>query len=349
MTMRFVLAAMIALFGIAAGPAMAADDTCAADGAMRFLCGIKGAEDILEIGQTKWLVTSGLGQDGSGGGLHLIDAATRTQRLFYPGDMPAAAPDKATFPDCPGPPDAKSFVAHGISLKRDAGTLYRLYAVNHGREAIEVFTIDTAEDVPTIAWIGCVKMPDGTYTNGVAALPGGGFVATKMYDPTLPNAFADIRAGKVTGLVYQWMPKAGFSVVPGSAMSGPNGIVAAPDGQHIYIAAMGARELVRLSRDGSGPERTAIKIDFMADNLRWTADGKLLAAGSLPQDGATCGKPPCPAGWTVAALDPEAMTIETVLTNPGKTLSGVSVAVKAQGFYWIGSFNGDRIGYVPVK
>jgi hypothetical protein len=43
------------------------------------------------------------------------------------------------------------------------------------------------------------------------------------------------------------------------------------------------------------------------------------------------------------------MTIKTVLTNPGTALSGVSVAVKAQGFYWIGSFNGDRIGYVPVK
>jgi len=330
-------------------------ESCPADGGMHFLCGIQGAEDIVQLGNSHWLLASGMGKEGKGGALHLIDGRAMTFKALFPSKTAGSNPDAKTYAECPGPPDPASFTAHGLSLRSEADTaegLYTLLAINHAREAVEVFSIQAmgqdGEQEPAIAWVGCVIMPAGTYTNAVAALPDGGFVATKMFDPTKSGAFADIRAGKISGLVYEWAPGAGFSVVPGSAMSGPNGIAVSPDGQWIYVAAFGSKELVRLSRDGSSPEHEAIAVSFSADNLRWTPDGHLLVAGTIPP-AADCSGEAC-GGWTVVSWDPREMTTTPLLSYPGSSpLTGVSVAIKALGYIWIGSFTDDQVGYIAIS
>ena len=358
MVKRFVVAMGLLLgcgLAVNASAAVAAEQTCPTDGKMHFICGPLGAEDLLQLADSKWMVASGMGTGGLGpankdGGLYLIDTDAKTARPFYPGSAPMAQPDKALYPDCPGPPDAASYNAHGLALAPGADGELTLLAVNHGREAVEVFDISLKGEMPQIAWIGCVLMPPGTSTNSVAALPGGGFVATKFFDPTKDKALADLMAGKISGLVYQWTPGGGFSVVPGSAMSGPNGIAVSKDGHWVYVAAFGSHELVRLSRDGSSPERQAMGIGFAPDNLRWTEDGKLLVAGVNPAGPETCNGRPCPKGWTVLAWDPTAMTTTTVLSMPASSpMTGVSAATEARGYLWIGSFNDSKIGYIPAE
>jgi hypothetical protein len=355
------LVAQAGLWLTAPAIAQAPDDSaCPADGGMHFLCGIQGAEDIVQLGDSQWLLASGLGKGGKGGGLHLIDGRAMTFKTVFPGETAAVSADAKSYPDCPGPPDPASFTAHGLSLSHDGAEAeggYTLLAINHAREAVEVFRIQApgpakeqaSGQEPAVTWVGCVIMPDGTYTNAVAALPGGGFVATKMYDPTKSGAFADIKAGKISGLVYEWAPGAGFSVVPGSAMSGPNGIAVSPDGQWVYVAAFGSKELVRLSRDGSSPEHEAIAVNFSADNLRWTTDGHLLVAGTLPP-AADCTGETCGGGWTVVSWDPKAMTTMPLLSYPGSSpLGGVSVAIKALGYIWVGSFTDNKVGYIAIS
>jgi DNA-binding beta-propeller fold protein YncE len=291
-----------------------------------------------------------LGPESHSGALQLIDGRAKTFKTIFPAETAGVSPDTKSYPDCPGPPNMAGFTAHGISL-RPSGPVedhsYKLLAINHSREAVEVFTVQETEQEPDITWVGCVIMPQNTSTNSVAALPDGGFVATKMFDPTKEGALADVRAGKISGLVYEWSPKSGFSVVPGSAMSAPNGIEVSPDGKWVYVAAFGSRELVKLSRDGSAPGHEAIAVTFSADNLRWTKDGHLLVAGTRPA-GPDCQGDDC-GGWTVVSWDPEAMTTTTLLSYPGTSpITGVSVATEALGYLWIGSFNDNQLGYIPV-
>ena len=104
------------------------------------------------------------------------------------------------FADCPGPVDLATFVAHGLDLQRQDANRYRLYVTNHGaRESVEVFDIETAQSPPTIAWVGCVALSARAPADGVAILADGGFMVTNTLDPSIPNGFAEMLTGKITG------------------------------------------------------------------------------------------------------------------------------------------------------
>ena len=122
-------------------------------------------------------------------------------------------------------------------------------------------------------------MPAHVWPNSVAPLPDGGMVVTKMFDPDDKTAPEKLAAGNVIGAVYEWHPKTGVALVPGSEMSGNNGIEASPDGKWIYVAAWGNKAVVRLPRGGTGGERTELPAGFLVDNLRWGPDGMLWVTG----------------------------------------------------------------------
>jgi len=103
-------------------------------------------------------------------------------------------------------------------------------------------------------------------------------VVTDMFDPKDPKAPDKMAAGENTGAVYEWQPHKGFALVPGSRMSGNNGIEVSRDGKWIYVAAWGNKMVVRLSRGGGAPARR-LPVGFLADNLRWAPDGELTVAG----------------------------------------------------------------------
>ena len=92
-----------------------ATTSCAPTNGLNFVCGAQNPEDLVPIPGTRWLIASGL-KDGAG--LKLVDTDAKTVRLFYTGRPAQQRPDKKLFPNCPAPPDASTFNAHGIYLRR---------------------------------------------------------------------------------------------------------------------------------------------------------------------------------------------------------------------------------------
>jgi sugar lactone lactonase YvrE len=330
---------------------------CEPDAGVTYLCGPVNAEDLLRLGDTRWLIASGMNGQLTGtdatGHLYLIDHQGKSWSEWFPGENPAFQHDTAMFKDCPGPIDTANFSAHGLSLQQGAGSKYRLYITSHGaREAIEVFDVDAGGARPTIAWAGCVVLPADVFANSVAILPDGGFVTTKFMDPTVPQdqAFADITQGKVNGLVYEWRP--GDAVVPlqGTELSGPNGIAVSSFGQTIHVAAFGTREVVRFERSGRSLRKHVVKLDITPDNLRWTAGGRLLTAGGNYVAPEACATPPCNTGWSVVEIHPQTMSARRVTgADQSASLQGVSVAERVGDTIWVGTYSGDRVGYMPAQ
>src|ERR1700692_232403 len=111
--------------------------SCAPTNGLSFVCGAQNPEDLVPIPGTRWLIASGMKE---GAGLKLVDTDAKTARLFYTGRPAQLRPDTTLFPNCPAPPDASTFHAHGIYLRRaQAPGLYWLYVVSHGLlESIQV-------------------------------------------------------------------------------------------------------------------------------------------------------------------------------------------------------------------
>lgn len=324
---------------------------CAASGELRYICGPRNAEDIVRLPDSQWLVVSGMsaqGQNPTSGHIYLLDHETKAYEEWFPGAAPVMRPDPM-FGACPGPINTASFSSHGLAIRAQAGGRHRLYMTSHGeREAIEIFDVDASGGKPTIAWIGCVVLPERTFANSVAILEDGGFVTTKMMDPTAQNGFAGILAGEISGNVYEWHPGGAVTAVPGTELSGANGIEVSPDQRWLFVAAIGSRELVRFDRRAAPMTKDTVQIGIRPDNLRWTDDGKLYTAGGnfVPPD--QCASPPCSTGWSVVEWDPETLQAQRVTgVDQTAALQGASTALAVDDEIWIGTFNGDRVGYLP--
>jgi hypothetical protein len=339
-------------------PASAAEP-CNPAGNLGFVCGPLNSEDLVQVPGTAWIVASGMdgGAAGGRGSLHLLDSRDKSWKTLFPGQQPQVRWDKKTYGDCPSPPDLAKFSAHGLNLRSGNGGADTLYVVNHGgRESIEIFALDASGAEPTVAWVGCAVMPAHTWPNSVAPLPDGGMVVTDMFDPPDPKAPDKMNAGENTGAVYEWHPDKGYALVPGSRMSGNNGIEVSPDGKWIYVAAWGNKAVIRLARGGATPgERDTLAAGFLVDNLRWAPDGGLIVAGQdVPakqvfgcfQSHATrCTQP-----WRIDRWDTSAMKLVPLATKPGNPDFGdATVGLVVGDDMFVGTFRGDRIAYFPLK
>ncbi len=327
---------------------------CEPDGALSYLCGLVNAEDIIRLGDSPWLIASGMDGQISGtagtGHLYLIDHAARTWEEWFPAASPAFRHDTAMFGDCPGPLDLARFSAHGLSLQERSPGQYRLYMTSHGaREAIEIFDVDTTGSKPAIAWAGCVLLPANTFANSVAILKDGGFVTTKMMDPADPEGFPGILSGKISGHVYEWHPGGQVQAVAGTDMSGPNGIALSPDDSQMFVAGIGSREIVRFDRSSAPMGKQVVVLDIRPDNLRW-ANGKLYTAGGNYVAPADCATPPCSTGWSVVEIDPQTLATRRVTgVDQNAKLHDASVGLPVGDEVWVGTYSGDRVGYLPAR
>jgi hypothetical protein len=346
--MRYAIFIMLVAFCVS--PAIAGED-CPPAGGWNFICGPTTVEDLVAVPGTHWIVGSGMSEARAPGRLHLIDADKKTWEAFYPGASPAIEFDQTSYPACPGAPDTKNFGAHGIAIRDDGNKISTLLAVNHGREAVEVFKINASGAKPSIRWIGCVPMSETVSLNAVAFLPKGGFVATKFYDPKAPGGFSAIMSQKITGGVLEWHPGTGVKSIGGTDLSGANGIEVSEDGGTIYVAEWGTQQLVRfiIGTDEAGIQvafkKDIVKLDFMPDNLRMTPKGTILAAGQNRTPSSTGGFAAFK-GWTIVELDPKTMKVSEIAKDAGELpLQNVSVALDLDGTLWIGAFRGDRVAY----
>jgi hypothetical protein len=160
--------------------------------------------------------------------------------------------------------------------------------------------------------------------------------------------------GLDTGNVLEWSPESGWRDIEGSDASGPNGVAVDDDGSTLYIAAYGAREVIRVRRT-DGPETRTVDVPFRPDNITWTPEGSLLVAGQdapLRQilacyalESGTCALP-----FGVVEIDPDTLASNIILEYDGRVAIGTAtVALRHRGKLYLGTFRGNRAARSDLK
>ncbi len=285
-----------------------------------------------------WVVASAYATQGIGG-VMLIRVRDRMPLRVYPGAGAKDAPDKKTYPDCPGPPSKDRFATHGIYVEPGDGPRHKLFVVGHGqREAIEVFSIDTSTATPTATWLGCAIAPDPIGLNSVRGLPDGGFITTNFLPRGgTPEATQRMLGGERNGELWEWHTKSGWQKVPGSQAAGANGVELSADGRTLYVAAWGSQSFFRVTRGITPPRRDEIPLGFRVDNIHYARDGSLWAVGQADRS------------WKAVKIDPRTLAVRELVNEQDTPEFGAGTAVVEVGNdLWVGSFRGNRIAIVPA-
>jgi hypothetical protein len=301
------------------------------------ICDQHAPEDLVALG-SEWVAASAYDTTGAGG-VMLVRVRDRMPIKVYPAANAKDAPDKATYPDCPGPPSKDRLATHGLYVEPGDGPRYKLFAVGHGeREAIEVFSIDTSAAMPTAAWLGCVIAPDPIGLNSVRGLPDGGFITTNF----LPRggtreATQRMQAGERNGELWEWHTKSGWEKIPGSQAAGANGVELSADGRTLYVAAWGSQSFFRVTRGIAPPRREEIPLGFRVDNIHWARDGSLWAVGQAMQS------------WKAVKIDPRTLAVREIVDEKDTPEFGAgTVIVEVGNELWVGSYSGNRIATIPA-
>ena len=308
--------------------------SCAPSGDLSFVCGLVNVEDFLPVNGGRWLVAGSY--QASPVGLYLIDTAAKKAK---PVALSIAAKPDPIYAGCAAP-DPKGLATHGLEVIPGEGGISTVLVINHtGRESVEAFRLNPAKG--SAEWVGCVVLPARASGNSLAALPKGAFVVSKFLDTEDKEGIQHVLSGAINGVVYLWTPGKGFSEVPGTQLSGDNGLAVSRDGKWLYVNAWGSQEIYRVPLSGKG-ERSSVKVDFRPDNLRWGPDGKLLATGQFLSPQTLQGRH----GWATARLDPEKMTITTVVKEAGLAVfDDATTGVQVGNTFWFGTYKGDRVAY----
>lgn len=339
---RLALAAIYATTVLARDAATqsapASPQICATAAGATFLCGPAQPEDLYVIPRTNWIVSSSMA-----GGIHLIDAQKKTSVQIYPSPTAKERLDKVRYPTCQGAPDAaeqKSFSTLGISVRVGSAGVHTLYAIRYPTVSrVQVFELDVRSEQPSVTWVGCVEAPDLVLLNSIVPLPDGGFLASHFYErgPNTAAARERTLAGQVSGELWRWHARTGWSKLDGSEGSGLNGIEVSADGASVYFGEWGAQTFSRMPLRGSGPRRETIKLDFRPDNVHWAPDGTLLLAGHTDT------------GSNVVKIDPRTLRVtELIRRADDDVFWHSSSAVQVGNELWVGTSRAPRIAIYPL-
>jgi SMP-30/Gluconolactonase/LRE-like region len=322
---------------------------CGSHGDIEVLCGTHNPEDLELTPDGKYLIATQFVNQGrtgtAGSGMALYDLASKTFTKMAVTDEP----DKSWGdPACPGP-IGDALVSHGESLAKRKNGAWALYVVNHGgRQSIEMFELKSAAGSWALVWHGC-EVAAHDY-NDVAILPDGGFVGTYPTALSSGTANGGPFGGAVTGYVARWTPGKGESEIMGTRIRYPNGVVVSRDGRYMYVNEFAGRQVFKydLKNDKA---IGSVKVDFLPDNLTWTKEGHLLAAGVKGARG-DCPEGsgrPCIQGFGVAEIDPAKMQARAIFDSAAHEplIGGVSVAFKVGDSIYLGAFQGDRLVKIP--
>ena len=323
----------------AQAPAAAAPP-CAAEGATRYVCDVQVVEDMAEAPGGRWVVGSAM--TAGAGGLYLIN--TQTLKA-HPANI-VMGKAEAPYARCPGPPDMKTLRTHGIDLRPDKGRATgTIYAVAHGaRESIEVFNIDASGPEPKVTWRGCVVLPKNASGNAVVGLPDGRIAVSKFIDANDDQGIVHVLSGQVTGAVYIWTPGKGFEDVPGTELSGDNGLLVSKDSQWLFVNDYGRKAVYKVPLGRSGEIRH-VSTDFRPDNLRWAPDGQIIATGQF----VNLDNRNDLHGWAAVKIDPETLKATPYLKVAGSAAfdNGTTTLAVGNDLY-IGTYRGDRVAVIPA-
>lgn len=353
--------ALAALLGLAllpgGGQAQAAEAApCQPAGDVHFICGVTNVEDLIAIPGTPYVIGSDLAASPPGW-LYLFDEKSKSVHHIEPGQI-AMRPDPKRFPDCPGPLDMQKFVSHGVDLTPPQDGHAVLYVVNHGgRESVEAFDVDLTGGEPKFAWAGCVVAPPKFWPDAVAALPDGGMIVTSLWDPTDNDRISKLSKGEPVGALDEWHAGKGWSDVPGSqGMSGPNGVIASPDGKTVFVGVWSGHAVTRIKLGGSQPEVKSVPTGILTDNVRWSPDHKTIYAGG--QDATVkqvlqcfeSQQTNCDVPFKIYAVDPDSMALRELVKSGVLGVMGAGTGAIRQGdTLWVSTFRADRIALVPLQ
>ena len=335
-----------------------ADETCKPFGDYEYVCGPESAEDLVLVPSTKFIISSGYGTDAP---FYLIDSQQKSWSPLPPAHMEQAKQDKDAYGACPGSPDVKTLVTHGLHIRVGKNGHSTLYVVSHGgREAIEVFDVNANGPSPVLTWTGCVMTPDGMEANSVTSLKDGSLLITipLRHGKTLGDALA----GNITGSVYSWSPgDKEMTIIQGTELPYGNGIEVSDDEREFYVASTGLLNVIAYSN--TNPAKVLRKTEtllFVPDNLHMGADGKLVTAG-LVADYPDCGTiggaedfdlaefAACSRPFIVKAIDPKTMETNDMARSPAhQKFSNITMGLQVGRELWIGTFSGDRVAYLSL-
>lgn len=337
---------------LAVGQAAAAGDATDAGCGVRSgrvlpICGLQAPEDLERLPGGRELLVSEFGGLVSGPGrLSALDLRSRGVRHLYPENAPRGE-KKWGDAACPGEPGAE-FSPHGIHLSRRADGRMQVLVVNHGgRESVEMFELGRTRGRAVLAWRGCVPAGADDFLNDVAALPDGGFLVTVMMKRSDSEALARAFRGENTGYVLRWHPKDGWSRLPGSDAAMPNGVQTDSRGRYAFVSNTGTSQVLKLALPGG--ERLGAANTAHADNLSWTADGQLLAAGMNEVDRVavarcrTGSEPECFAPSHVDEIDPQTLRVRRVFDYGNRELHPASIGLRVGNRLYVGSYAGGRL------
>jgi DNA-binding beta-propeller fold protein YncE len=153
-------------------------------------------------------------------------------------------------------------------------------------------------------------------------------------------------AREITGNVLEWHADKGWTILPDSAMSGANGIAVSPDGKLLYVAGWPTKNVVIFERGARVSRKQEISTGILTDNLRWMADGSILAAGQDADMPAVfaCAPPKCRVASAAVKIDPRTLKTARVVGYAGSSgYEGATTAIEVGDEIWMGSFRGERI------
>jgi sugar lactone lactonase YvrE len=323
----------------------------------RYIWGPVNAEDLAPIPGTDWIITSGMtGPSAPIGRLYAVDRRDGSSSEICPYRLDLAL-DESRFGAQPAL-DPLAFEPHGIEVTQRADGTAELLVVNHGgRESVEYFEIDTSGTRPTLRWLGGVELPGTTVGNDVAALPGGGFVVSTTGDAAGRFAVTMEMAmgGGDTGGVMEWTPAGSWREIPGSQINTANGVAASADGEWVFVAGFATREIRKLRRLGDDPQAVTITTEILVDNLTWTQDGALLAAGPHSTTMAEVvehhfsDNPKLALASRIIRLDPATMAVETAVEVAAEDFGSACTGLEVGDEIWVGAARDEGVARYPYR
>lgn len=343
---RILWALLIAISGLGCGEHYAGLLPCEGQGEIDAHCGFQNPEDLVVAPGGQELVVSEMGTflEDTPGQLSLFDLESKARLPLAISWLPSE--ENWADPACPLP-EPPLFSPHGIDLRTRADGRHALFVVNHGgRESVEVFELAQADGVWTGVWRGCAMPPGDPMLNDVTAFPDGGFAVTHMWDKqtSVPMMMVSFLLELDTGWVWIWDPEQGFSKLPGSDATAPNGITSSPDGRSLYVNHYVANKTVRVDRrDGTLLGEVEVR---QPDNVTLDEAGRLWIAGHNHFVGdQSCEEitGACPHPFSVVVADSSTMEGETVFRHEGAPMGYATVALAVGDRLFLGSASGDRM------
>ena len=318
-------------------------ENCNDDDSFSIVCGFQNPEDLyLSPSKNKIIISEfgSLAPNTKYGAISFYDLVSESIK------RPIFSYEDNTWGDPQCNLKSKKLSPHGMDLIKRYDGKFMLAVVNHlPKETIELYELIENDSIDLI-WRGCVDAPKNKYFNDVALKKDGSFYVTHMYDSDSSQwsiALASMFKNS-TGEVYFWSSDQGFSVVPNTEGSFPNGIDLDNNEENLYINYWFSGRTVKFNLKNS--LITFEHIGGGKDNLLVTDSGLWVAAHdysgleSLQCDYSII---QCPLPFTIYHLSLENLKEIEAFSFSNGQMGAATVALPEKNKIWLGSFHGDRI------